>query len=53
MRQKVREHRDAGGATVIALAMVLIYSLWGASVMHTDKSTHVIAGVEQRSLAVK
>jgi hypothetical protein len=52
MRQKVREHRDAGGVTALALVAVIVYSLWGATLLHSAQA-HDAAAQEQKTLAVK
>lgn len=57
MRQKVRQHKDAGGVTAIALVAVVLYSLWGASLLHTNEvRADISTGSQQvveKTLAVK
>lgn len=45
MRQKVREHRDTGGVMALALVAVILYSLWGASLLQTSKAGSSLGSV--------
>lgn len=48
-----REHKDAGGVTALALAAVIIYSIWAASILHTTHTHTPVSEQEQKTLAVK
>lgn len=57
MRQKVKQHKDTGGVMAIALVAVVLYSFWGASLLHTTETRADISSgsqqVAEKTLAVK
>jgi hypothetical protein len=52
MRQRAQQNMGAMGAVALAAAAILLYSLWGASLMQAQKEA-VASGNPAQQLAVK
>lgn len=51
MRQKVEDNLGGIGATLVALVFVVVYSLWGAFMLHNERAE--LVGAPAQAVALK